>query len=129
MKDRFHDCLNTCKALDCSAIISASTEKAIDNISADKLLYNYAIEMCQSAALEELFGRSTEVCLCLPFNPRVYFKNERLFLSRFLPTFNLNMFSKQLFVYLNSAFIAIEPPKYFCIRYRNRSIMTAIRNY
>lgn len=79
MKDRFHECLNTCKSLDCSALVSSSTEKAIDNISADKLLYNYAIEMCQSAALEELFGRSTEVCL--PFNPRFYLKIERLFFS------------------------------------------------
>jgi serine/threonine-protein kinase ULK/ATG1 len=62
MKDRFHQCLNTCKALDCAALVSSSTERAIENISADKLLYNYAIEMCQSAALEELFGRPTEVC-------------------------------------------------------------------
>ena len=61
MKDRFHECLNTCKTLDCAALVSSSTERAIDNISADKLLYSYAIEMCQSAALEELFGRPTEV--------------------------------------------------------------------
>ena len=28
---------------------------------ADKLIYNYAIDMCQSAALDELFGK-TEDC-------------------------------------------------------------------
>ncbi len=65
MKDRFHHCLNTCKSLDCASLVNSSTQKAIENISADKLIYNYAIEMCQSAALEELFGRAAEVMFIL----------------------------------------------------------------
>jgi len=67
MKERFHHCLNTCKSLDCASLVNSSTQKAIENISADKLIYNYAIEMCQSAALEELFGRAAEVCVYIRY--------------------------------------------------------------
>lgn len=40
----------------------------IESISADKLIYNYAIEMCQSAALEELFGQPEEVIYFYDYN-------------------------------------------------------------
>ena len=43
-----------------SALASAS-KKDLESIVAEKLIYNYAIEMCQSAAVEELFGHPSEV--------------------------------------------------------------------
>lgn len=59
MKGRFHQCLSMCKSLDATNVLNAKQE--LEGISADKLIYNHAIEMCQSAALEELFGNPEEV--------------------------------------------------------------------
>lgn len=36
-------------------------KRDLDSINADRIIYKYAIEMCQSAALEELFGQPDEV--------------------------------------------------------------------
>lgn len=61
LKDKFHHCLNMCKSLDYQATLSSSVGKAaLDLIAPDKLIYDYAIEMCQTAALEELFGHPEE---------------------------------------------------------------------
>jgi len=60
MKGRFHHCLSVCKSLDVGGVLS-SEKKDLEGITADKLIYNHAIEMCQSAALEELFGNPEEV--------------------------------------------------------------------
>lgn len=61
LKDKFHHCLNMCKSLDYQATLSSNLGKAaLDLISPDKLIYDYAIEMCQTAALEELFGHPEE---------------------------------------------------------------------
>ncbi|XP_076312499.1 serine/threonine-protein kinase unc-51-like [Tachypleus tridentatus] len=59
VKKHFHYCLNMCKALNSSGILQATS----CNITADRLLYDYAIEMCQSAALVELFGKNPKECL------------------------------------------------------------------
>lgn len=56
MKDKYHKCLDFCRDLNRPAII-----KSLDNISADKLLYEYAIKMCQSGAIEEIVGVRAEV--------------------------------------------------------------------
>lgn len=61
MKNLFHECLAMCKSLTSDSMISNLSKKELEGVSADKLIYNYAIEMCQSAALEELFG-DVEVC-------------------------------------------------------------------
>ena len=61
MKGRFHHCLSVCKSLDVGGVAN-SEKKDLEGITADKLIYNHAIEMCQSAALEELFGNPEEVC-------------------------------------------------------------------
>ena len=62
LKERFHECLDLCKSLDAYNLSSNSTtQKNIDSINADRIIYKYAIEMCQSAALEELFGQPDEV--------------------------------------------------------------------
>lgn len=59
LKHRFHECLNSCKSLDAKSIINKKTE--LQGISADRIIYKHAIDMCQSAALEELFGNPDEV--------------------------------------------------------------------
>lgn len=62
LKDKFHHCLNMCKALDYQTTLNTTLGKAaLEYIKPDKLIYDYAIEMCQTAALEELFGHPEEV--------------------------------------------------------------------
>lgn len=62
LKDKFHHCLNMCKSLDYQATLTSTIGKvALELIAPDKLIYDYAIEMCQTAALEELFGHPEEV--------------------------------------------------------------------
>lgn len=61
LKDKFHHCLNMCKALDYQATLSSTVGRtALELIAPDKLIYDYAIEMCQTAALEEMFGHPEE---------------------------------------------------------------------
>lgn len=61
LKDKFHYCLNMCKSLDYQATLSSTIGKAaLELIAPDKLIYDYAIEMCQTAALEEMFGQPEE---------------------------------------------------------------------
>lgn len=54
-----------CKSLDANGVYNSANKKNFEGITADKLIYSYAIEMCQSAALEELFGQPEEVCYIL----------------------------------------------------------------
>lgn len=54
-------CLNKCKQLCTNAALASASKKELESIVAEKLIYNYAIEMCQSAAVEELFGHPAEV--------------------------------------------------------------------
>ncbi|XP_022249129.1 serine/threonine-protein kinase unc-51-like [Limulus polyphemus] len=64
MKERFHYCLNMCKTLNSPGTLQAAgVDPTTYTITADQLIYHYAIEMCQSAALEELFGNPEE-CFC-----------------------------------------------------------------
>ncbi|CAH0394873.1 unnamed protein product [Bemisia tabaci] len=51
---RFRQCLGDCKQLNSPGILQNASA------TADKILYNHAIQMCQSAALDELFGNPTE---------------------------------------------------------------------
>lgn len=60
MRDKYRKCLDFCKDLNRPNII-----KSLDNISADKLLYEYAIKMCQSGAIEEIVGVRAEASYCL----------------------------------------------------------------
>nr|XP_045593424.1 serine/threonine-protein kinase unc-51-like isoform X1 [Procambarus clarkii] len=59
LNDRFRQALSICKELNSSGAVTAVDPKT-STITADKLIYNYAIEMCQSAALDELFGKPEE---------------------------------------------------------------------
>lgn len=61
LKEKFHHCLNMCKMLDYQTTLSSTIGKAaLELIAPDRLIYDYAIEMCQTAALEELFGHPEE---------------------------------------------------------------------
>ncbi|KAK8388963.1 hypothetical protein O3P69_020727 [Scylla paramamosain] len=59
LNERFRQALSVCKELSSSGTVAA-VESRTSTITADKLIYNYAIEMCQSAALDELFGKPEE---------------------------------------------------------------------
>ncbi|KAK3868488.1 hypothetical protein Pcinc_026129 [Petrolisthes cinctipes] len=59
LNERFRQALSVCKDLNGPGS-GVPTDPRTSNITADKLIYNYAIEMCQSAALDELFGKPEE---------------------------------------------------------------------
>ncbi|XP_011311966.1 serine/threonine-protein kinase unc-51 [Fopius arisanus] len=54
MNDKFRSCLAECKQLNSAGLLRQTLS------TADKILYNHAIQMCQSAALDELFGNPAE---------------------------------------------------------------------
>ncbi|XP_075220023.1 serine/threonine-protein kinase unc-51-like protein Atg1 isoform X2 [Lycorma delicatula] len=54
LNTRFRQCLNECKQLNSPGLLQNASA------TADKILYNHAIHMCQSAALDELFGNPAE---------------------------------------------------------------------
>ncbi|KDQ97270.1 serine/threonine-protein kinase unc-51 [Zootermopsis nevadensis] len=58
---KFRQCLSDCKQLNTPGLLQrAGVDPGSTNITADKILYNHAIQMCQSAALDELFGNPEE---------------------------------------------------------------------
>ncbi|XP_011346822.2 serine/threonine-protein kinase ULK2 [Ooceraea biroi] len=54
MNEKFRLCLTECKQLNSVGLLRQT------GATADKILYNHAIHMCQSAALDELFGKGGE---------------------------------------------------------------------
>ncbi|XP_012223822.1 serine/threonine-protein kinase unc-51 isoform X1 [Linepithema humile] len=54
MNEKFKSCLTECKQLNSAGLLRQT------GATADKILYNHAIHMCQSAALDELFGKGGE---------------------------------------------------------------------
>ncbi|XP_035743352.1 serine/threonine-protein kinase unc-51-like [Vespa mandarinia] len=54
MNEKFRSCLTECKQLNSAGLLRQP------GATADKILYNHAIQMCQSAALDELFGNPAE---------------------------------------------------------------------
>ncbi|GAB1861403.1 Serine/threonine-protein kinase ULK2 [Camponotus japonicus] len=54
MNEKFKSCLSECKQLNSAGLLRQT------GATADKILYNHAIHMCQSAALDELFGKGGE---------------------------------------------------------------------
>jgi serine/threonine-protein kinase ULK/ATG1 len=61
LKHQFHECLNACKSLDTKSISKQVEKCDLQGITADRIIYKHAIDMSQSAALEELFGHPDEV--------------------------------------------------------------------
>ncbi|GLH12876.1 cGMP-dependent protein kinase, isozyme 1 [Gryllus bimaculatus] len=61
LNTKFRQCLSDCKQLNTPGLLQkAGVDPGSTNITADKILYNHAIQMCQSAALDELFGNPEE---------------------------------------------------------------------
>ena len=62
MKDKYHKCLDICKDYNQDQSI-----KSLDNISADKLIYDYAIKMCRAGAIKEILDEREEVRISVFF--------------------------------------------------------------
>ncbi|XP_072033413.1 serine/threonine-protein kinase unc-51-like [Amphiura filiformis] len=61
LNDRYHLCLAKCRGLyDKSILHAPGVEPDTSMITADKLMYSYAIDLCQTAGLDELFGSPLE---------------------------------------------------------------------
>ncbi|XP_050408202.1 serine/threonine-protein kinase ULK2 isoform X2 [Patella vulgata] len=62
MNKLYHKCVSECRILHqrLAKICKTPLTPQLVVSTADKLIYNYAIEMCQSAALDELFGNPQE---------------------------------------------------------------------
>jgi len=60
--ERFDQCLCQCKKLNGPSLGCQLADSNWAQLTADKLLYNHAIELCQSAALDELFGNPASCC-------------------------------------------------------------------
>lgn len=62
MNNYYHQCLNLCRQLHFKGVgHHPDVNPHHAAITADKLIYSYAIEMCQTAALDELFDNPQEV--------------------------------------------------------------------
>ncbi|KAF0301911.1 Serine/threonine-protein kinase unc-51 [Amphibalanus amphitrite] len=61
MNDTFRRCLQACQHLNQGNVVEKSGLDVFScHVQADKLIYEHAIEMCQQAALDELFGNPNE---------------------------------------------------------------------
>jgi len=60
--ERFDQCLSQCKRLNGQSLGCQLADSNWAQLTADKLLYNHAIELCQTAALDELFGNPANCC-------------------------------------------------------------------
>ena len=61
LNERFRHCISMTKMLNSENLLTESgLEPHSTALTADRILYNYAIELCQSAALDELFGNPDE---------------------------------------------------------------------
>ncbi|KAF7489255.1 Serine/threonine-protein kinase unc-51 [Sarcoptes scabiei] len=62
MKNKYHKCLDICKDLHGRNTNEGEQQQTslICNISTEKIIYDYAIKMCRSGAMEELLGSHEE---------------------------------------------------------------------
>ncbi|XP_071790723.1 serine/threonine-protein kinase ULK2-like isoform X1 [Asterias amurensis] len=61
LNERYHHCLGRCRVLyDKNMSRARTVERDRFMITADKLMYSYAIDLCQSTGLDELFGNPQE---------------------------------------------------------------------
>ena len=72
MNERFRHCISMTKMLNSENLLADSgLDPSTTAITSDRILYNYAMEQCQSAALDELFGNPGEcfqVCNFIVFS-------------------------------------------------------------
>ena len=57
LNDKYHYCLNRSQEL-ASLGIAGGSSPTTSIISAEKIMYRHALDLCQSAALDELFGNA-----------------------------------------------------------------------
>jgi len=63
MNERFRHCMSMTRMLNSDTLLADSgLDPNSTAITADRILYNYAVEQCQSAALDELFGNPADEC-------------------------------------------------------------------
>ncbi len=61
LNERFRHCISMTKMLNSENLLSeCGMDPATTAITADRILYQFAIEQCQTAALDELFGNPAE---------------------------------------------------------------------
>ncbi|XP_070572825.1 serine/threonine-protein kinase ULK2-like [Ptychodera flava] len=60
LNEKYHECLSKSRELKEQESLSKLTAAEMSAIKPEKLLYDYAIELCQTAALDELFGNPQE---------------------------------------------------------------------
>ena len=54
LNERYHVCL--CRSQELASLGLPGHDASLSLISAERLMYNHALELCQTAALDELFG-------------------------------------------------------------------------
>jgi hypothetical protein len=73
LNERFRHCISMTKMLNSeNLLVESGLEPQSTAFSADKVLYNYAIEQCQAAALDELFGNPEE-CFHVSILENIFF--------------------------------------------------------
>lgn len=60
MRDALHRCIERCRELASSSML-AGVDPSTSGITADRLLYKYALDLCQSAAVGELGSNAGEI--------------------------------------------------------------------
>ncbi|XP_039292868.1 serine/threonine-protein kinase unc-51 isoform X2 [Nilaparvata lugens] len=103
---RFRQCLGDCKQLNSPVLLQNASA------TADKILYNHAIHMCQSAALDELFGNPAECfqryqtaqILLHSLSQQVSHHQDRALLTKYKDAVEkrLSVLQQQGYVYVNN---------------------------
>ena len=115
MNQKFRQCLADCKQLNTPGLLQkAGVDPASTNIAADKILYNHAIQMCQSAALDELFGNpedcfqryQTAQILLHSLSQQVHHQQDRALLTKYKDAVEKRLFvlQQQGFIYSTQCF-------------------------
>ena len=78
LNERFRHCISMTKMLNSENLLADSgLDPHSTAFTADRIIYNYAIEQCQAAALDELFGNPEEcfqVCICIDDTKIIFVK-------------------------------------------------------
>ncbi|KAJ8932424.1 hypothetical protein NQ314_014681, partial [Rhamnusium bicolor] len=88
LNTKFRTTLQECKQLNSTGLLN---KVGSTSVTADKILYNHAIQMCQSAALDELFGNPEECfqryqtaqILLHSLSQQVHNQQDRLLLTKY----------------------------------------------
>ncbi|XP_018565876.1 serine/threonine-protein kinase ULK2 isoform X2 [Anoplophora glabripennis] len=100
LNTKFRTTLQECKQLNSTGLLN---KVGSASITADKILYNHAIQMCQSAALDELFGNPEECfqryqtaqILLHSLSQQVHNQQDRLLLTKYKDAVEKRLFVLQ----------------------------------